>query len=100
MPVILKKKLFIFHHQNPLYITSNQTYPKNSNISRTLVGNRIVNNSDVVGESPVSAAATTSSLGKDNCKMRQEAFKFWGFCVTYTRGFTVRYILEGLNNDK
>ena len=35
---------------------------KTSNISRTLVGNEIVDNSDVVGASPVVAAATTSSF--------------------------------------
>ena len=39
-----------------------QYYRKTSNISRTLVGNEIVDNSDVVGASPVGAAPTTSSL--------------------------------------
>ena len=38
------------------------TYRKISHISRTLVGNKIVDNSDVVGASPVGAAPTTSSL--------------------------------------
>ena len=33
-----------------------------SNIRRTLVGNKIVDNSDVIGASPVGAAPTTSSL--------------------------------------
>ena len=33
-----------------------------SNISRTLVGNKIVDNSDVVVVSPVGAAPTTSSF--------------------------------------
>ena len=33
-----------------------------SNIIRTLVGNKIVDHSDVVGASPVGAAPTTSSL--------------------------------------
>ena len=37
-------------------------YRKTSNISRTLVGNKIVDNSDVIGASPVGAAPTTSSL--------------------------------------
>ena len=36
-------------------------YRKTSNISRTSVGNKIVDNSDVVGASPVGAAPTTSS---------------------------------------
>ena len=35
---------------------------KVSNISRTLVGNKIVDHSDVVGASPVGAAPTTSSF--------------------------------------
>ena len=37
-------------------------YRKTSNISRTLVGNKIVDNSDVVRASPVGAAPTTSSF--------------------------------------
>ena len=37
-------------------------YRKTSNISRILVGNKIVDNSDVVGASPVGAAPTTSSF--------------------------------------
>ena len=38
------------------------TYRKTSNISRILVGSTIVDNSDVVGASPVGAAPTTSSF--------------------------------------
>ena len=37
-------------------------YRKTSNISRTSVGDEIVDNSDVVGASPVGAAQTTSSF--------------------------------------
>ena len=37
-------------------------YRKTSDISRTLVGSKIVDNSDVVGASPVGAAPTTSSF--------------------------------------
>ena len=37
-------------------------YRKTSNIGRTLVINKIVDNSDVVGASPVGAAPTTSSF--------------------------------------
>ena len=33
-----------------------------TNISRTLVGNKIVDHSDVFGESPVGAAPTTTSF--------------------------------------
>ena len=39
-----------------------KTRRKTSNISRTLVGNKIVDHSDVVGASPVGAAPTTSSF--------------------------------------
>ena len=35
-------------------------YRKTCNISRTLVGNKLVDNSDVVAASPVGAAPTTS----------------------------------------
>ena len=38
------------------------TYRKTANISRTLVGNKIVDNSDVIGASPVGIAPTTSSF--------------------------------------
>ena len=38
------------------------SYRKTSNISRTLVGNKIVDNSDVVGALPIGTAPTTSSL--------------------------------------
>ena len=37
-------------------------YRKTSNIRRTLVGNKIVDHSDVVGASPVGAAPTISSF--------------------------------------
>ena len=37
-------------------------YLQNSIISHTLVGNEIIDHSDVVGASPVSAALTTSSF--------------------------------------
>ena len=39
-----------------------ETYRQVSNISHTLVGNKIVYHSDVVGTSPVGAAPTTSSF--------------------------------------
>ena len=40
----------------------NFNYRKVSNIRRTLVGNKVVDHSDVVGASPVGAAPTTSSF--------------------------------------
>ena len=44
------------------YIHNSFMYRQVSNISRTLAGNKIVDNSDVVGASPVGADPTTSSL--------------------------------------
>ena len=38
------------------------TYRQTSNISHTLVGNKIVDHSDVVGAWPVAAAPTTYSF--------------------------------------
>ena len=53
----------IFIHGGVLIsIIQNNNYRKTSSISRTLVGNKIVDNSDVVGASPVGAAPTTSSF--------------------------------------
>ena len=70
-------------------------YRQVSNIRRTLVGNKIVDHSDVVGAAPVGAAPTTSSfststpgfigLGEDNSTARRETSKF---------GDSVRLILE------
>ena len=48
-----------------MYVKSKRTamsYPQTSNISRTLVGNKIVDHSEVVGASPDDAAPTTSSF--------------------------------------
>ena len=42
--------------------TTGRIYHETSNISRTLVDDKIVDNSDVVGASPVCAAPTTSSF--------------------------------------
>ena len=39
-----------------------KNYCEISNISRTLVGNKIIDNSDVVGALPVGAVPTTSSF--------------------------------------
>ena len=43
-------------------IIDKKIYRQVSNIRRTLVGNKIVDHSDVVGASPVGAAPTTSSF--------------------------------------
>ena len=42
--------------------TNNNIYPQTSNISHTLLGNKIVDHSDVVWASPVGAAETISSF--------------------------------------
>ena len=47
---------------NSKQVRHHNNYRKTSNISRTLESNKIVDNSDVVGASPVGAAPTTSSL--------------------------------------
>ena len=57
-----------------------------SHISCTLVGNELVDHSDVVGALPVSAAQNYifildltpgfNGLGKKNCKTRRESFQF------------------------
>ena len=43
-------------------IRHKSTYRQTSNISLTLVGNKIVDHSDIVGAMPVGAAPTTSSF--------------------------------------
>ena len=43
-------------------IHRNHEYTKTSNIRHSLVGNKIVDHSDVVGASPIAAAPTTSSF--------------------------------------
>ena len=45
-----------------IHLNKWDNYRQVSNIRRTLVGNYIVGHSDVVGESPVGAAPTTSSF--------------------------------------
>ena len=51
----------------------NLDYRKVSNIRRTLVGNKIVDHSDVVGASPVGAAPTTSSFSTQHLASRDSA---------------------------
>ena len=48
-------------------------YRKTSNIRCTLVGNKIVDHSDVVGASPVGAAPTTSSFSTKHLASRDSA---------------------------
>ena len=58
----------------------NQNYRKTSSISRTLEGNKIVDNSDVVGASPAGAAPTTSSLSTEHLALI-------GWAKTTARGY-------------
>ena len=51
-----------YQHEGHRFSARDSKYRQVSNIRRTLVGNKIVDNSDVVGASPVGAAPTTSSL--------------------------------------
>ena len=50
------------HWQHDVSQDYYRNYRNTSNIRRTLVGNKIVDHSDVVGASPVGAAPTTSSF--------------------------------------
>ena len=64
-----------------------QIYLQVSNISRTLVGNQIVDHSDVVGASPVGAAPTTSSFSTYSpVKIKFEVEKI------RTKGFSADFI--------
>ena len=47
---------------NHVISIDNQVYRQVSNIRRVLVGNKMVDHSDVVGALPVGAAPTTSSF--------------------------------------
>ena len=60
-------------------------YRKTSNIRHTLVGNKIVDQSDVVGAAPVGAAPTTSSFSIHHLVSR----KVLGFGAPYIRDLTV-----------
>ena len=60
----------------PTWINFNPSmdkYRKTSNIRLTLVGNKIVDHSDVVGASPVGAAPTTSSFSTQHLALRYSA---------------------------
>ena len=52
----------IFIRSYQIQCTVGNAYFQISNISGTLVGNKIIDHSDVVGASPVGAAPTTSSF--------------------------------------
>ena len=73
-----KMNIFIYNFLDEIseWVPNKPTYCQTSNIRCTLVGNEIVDHSDVVGASPVGAAPTTSSFPTYRyCKMRRETFK-------------------------
>ena len=61
-------------------------YRKVSNIRRTLVGNKIVDHSDVVGASPVGAAPTASSFSTSSTNYAAKVNK-WNALVLRLRVF-------------
>ena len=68
--LLIPYSIFFLHTQGHMHILDcpivgmlpSGDYRQTSNISCTLVGNTIVDHSDVVGASPVGAAPTTSSF--------------------------------------
>ena len=84
------------------------TYPQTSDVRRTLIGNTIVDHSDVAGISPVGVAPTTSpfstwhlaSIECTNTTARRDE-KHWsyGLGASYIRGLAVRwYFLSHKHN--
>ena len=62
-------------------------YCQTCNISHTLTGNKIGDHNYIF---ILNLTPGFNGLGKGNCKVRRESFKFW-FWVTYIRDFTVLY---------
>ena len=90
--------IFIVWDVSFIGITKDCMYRQVSNIRRTLVGNKIVDHSDVVGASPVGAAPTTSSISTEHLAWldrakttarRDEKHLCLGFGASYIRDFTV-----------
>ena len=75
-------------HQQPL---CTMNYRQISNISRTLIGNRIIDHSDVVGAPPVGAAPTTSPFSasidcaKTTARRDKRHLSFVIWCGLYQR---------------
>ena len=92
--------------QTPLGLVAigTQNY-KTSDIICTLLGNKIVDHSDVVGASPVGAAPTTSSFStwhvapiyctKTTARRKEKHLIFWGCGASYIRDLMVLGILAG-----
>ena len=88
--------MLIFRHHVKQIYTSDwyiHNYRKTSNISRTLIGIKIVGHSDLVGASPVGAAPTTSSFAinhlaslysmKSTARRDEKHLSFVIWCVLY-----------------
>ena len=60
---------------------SNNQHRPTFDIRRTLVGNRIIDHSDVIFI--LNLTPGFDGLGKDNCKARREIFKFWHLVDVY-----------------
>ena len=101
--MIIRKKII---GKKPMKTPRSQyRYRRTSNLSQKLVGNRIVDHSDVDGAAAISyiyildltlgfnglsmfildLTPNFNGLGKGNCKPRRETFRFWDL---------VRFILE------
>ena len=84
-------------------------YHQTYNINRTLVGNKIVDHSDVVGATYIGAAQTAflildltpafNGLGKDNCKMRRETFTFWYLVRLISEVVWTRFIFNEIDGN-
>ena len=70
-------------------LRADYTYRQTSNIRQTLLGNKIIDHSDVAGAAPSNyififgLTPVFSTLHKDNCKTRWETFKFVIWCHLY-----------------
>ena len=107
MAQMIKRQVHVFLQSPPesMMTQFTGTYHEVSNISHTLVGNWIVDHSDVVGASPVGAATTTSSFSTQHLASiyctkttasREEKHLSLGFGASYIKDFTV-YALSEFN---
>ena len=88
-----------YEEQNIEDTMLNTIYRKTFNIRRTLVGDKIVDHSGVVGASPVGAAPTSSSFSTQHLASRdstktaiRQYEKVLGFGASYIRELTVFHI--------
>ena len=77
LPLVFQTNIWGSSSATIILSSINSEYSQTPSVRRTLVGNKRVDRSDVVGASPVGAAPTSSShgfngLGKDNCKTRRD----------------------------